>query len=153
MKNFLRYLYHDVKIGMKMVYVVAMESAINVQLWDWNPHVLVIVAGPVTNVIVLPKKYQTSNVQIRKLTRFVLEEVILNLNAYQEITQFETNLTEPSRALQNTQWFPRIGLFVVQAIILGPFRRNIEFLNSFHPYQHLSKSKIFKFIRSKKENL
>ena len=42
---------------------------------------------------VLPSKNQTSNVQIRKLTRFVLEEVmliILDVNAYQE--PFETNL-------------------------------------------------------------
>ena len=77
-----------------MVYVVAMESAINVQLWGWNPRVLVTRAGLVTNVNVLPKKIQTSNVQIRKLTRFVLEEVmliILDVNAYQELTQFETN--------------------------------------------------------------
>ena len=77
-----------------MVYVVAMESAINVQLWGWNPHVLVKMAGPVTIANVLPPKYQTSNVQIRKLTRFVLEEVmliILDVNAYQELTQFETN--------------------------------------------------------------
>ena len=51
-------------------------------------------AGPVTIANVLPPKYQTSNVQIRKLTRFVLEEVmliILDVNAYQELTQFETN--------------------------------------------------------------
>ena len=78
-----------------VLYVVAMESAINVQLWGWNPHVLVTVAGPVKIVNVLPQKNQTSNVQIRKLTRFVLEEVtliILDVNAYQELTQFETNL-------------------------------------------------------------
>ena len=39
-------------------------------------------------------------------------------------------LTEPRRTLQPkcTQWFPRIGLFVVQAISLGPCRRPIEFL-------------------------
>ena len=78
-----------------VLYVVAMESAMNVQFWGWNPNVLVTVAGPVTIVNVLPKKNQTSNVQIRKLTRFVLEEVmliILDVNAYQELTQFETNL-------------------------------------------------------------
>ena len=100
MKNALRlsYIYPDLKIGMKMVFVVAMESAINVQLWGWNPHVLVTVAGPmapVTVVSVLPQKNQTSNVQTRKLNRFVLEEVmliILDVNAYQELTQFETNL-------------------------------------------------------------
>jgi hypothetical protein len=54
----------------------------------------VTVAGPVPIVNVLPPKNQTSNVQIRKLTRFVLEEVmliILDVNAYQELTQFETN--------------------------------------------------------------
>ena len=41
-------------------------------------------------------------------------------------------LTEPRRALQpqGTQWFPRIGLFVVQAISLGPYRWPIEFLTS-----------------------
>ena len=39
-------------------------------------------------------------------------------------------LTEPRWALQpqGTQWFPRIGLFVVQAISLGDCRRPIEFL-------------------------
>ena len=43
-----------------------------------------------------------------------------------------TYLTTPRRALQpkGTQWFPRIGLFVVQAISLGPCRRPIEFLTS-----------------------
>jgi hypothetical protein len=54
----------------------------------------VTVAGLVKIVNVLPQKNQTSNVQIRKLTRFVLEEVmliILDVNAYQELTQFETN--------------------------------------------------------------
>ena len=102
MKNALRlsYIYPDLKIGMKMVFVVAMESAINVQLWGWNPHVLASVAGPtvILRVVnVLPPKNQTSNVQIRKLTRFVLEEVmliILDSNAYQELTQFETTISQ-----------------------------------------------------------
>ena len=37
-------------------------------------------------------------------------------------------LTEPSRALQpkGTQWFSRIGFFVVQVISLGPCRRPIR---------------------------
>ena len=50
-------------------------------------------------------------------------------------------LTEPRRALQpkGTQWFPRIGLFVVQAISLGPCRRPIEFLTSLHPCGRLSR--------------
>ena len=44
-------------------------------------------------------------------------------------------LTEPRWAIQpqGTQWFSRIGLFVVQFIILGPYRRPIEFLTSSHP--------------------
>ena len=52
-------------------------------------------------------------------------------------------LTEPRWALQpqGTQWFSRIGLFVVQAIILGPYRRPIEFLTSWHPCGCLSKIK------------
>ena len=52
-----------------------------------------------------------------------------------------TLLTEPRRALQpkGTQWFPRIGLFVVRAISLGPCRRPIEFLTSSHPCGRLSK--------------
>ena len=43
-------------------------------------------------------------------------------------SRIQTRLTEPRRALQpkGTQWFPRIGLFVVQAIILGPCRRPIS---------------------------
>ena len=47
-------------------------------------------------------------------------------------------LTEPRSALQpkSTQRFPRIGLFLVQAISLGPCRRPIEFLTSSHPYVH-----------------
>ena len=50
-------------------------------------------------------------------------------------------LTEPRWAIQprSTQWFPRIGLFVVQAISLGPCRRPFEFLNSSRPYCRLSK--------------
>ena len=50
-------------------------------------------------------------------------------------------LTEPRRALQpkGTQWFPRIGHFVVQAISLGPCRRLIEFLTSSYPFGRLSK--------------
>ena len=50
-------------------------------------------------------------------------------------------LTEPRWAIQpqGTQWFSRIGLFVVQAIILGPYRRPIEFLTSWHPCGRLSK--------------
>ena len=48
--------------------------------------------------------------------------------------------TEPRWALQpqSTQWFPRIGLFVVQAISLGPCRWLIEFLTSSHPCGRLS---------------
>ena len=50
-------------------------------------------------------------------------------------------LTEPRWALQpqSTQWFPWIGLFVVQAISLGPCRRPIEFLTSSNPCGRLSK--------------
>ena len=50
-------------------------------------------------------------------------------------------LTEPRWAPQpqGTQWFPRIGLFVVQAISLAPCRWPIEFLTSSHPCGHLSK--------------
>ena len=50
-------------------------------------------------------------------------------------------LTEPKRALQpkGTQWFPRIELFGVQAISLGPCRRPIEFLTSSYPCGGLSK--------------
>ena len=49
--------------------------------------------------------------------------------------------TEPRWAIQpqGTHWFSRIGLFVVQAIILGPYRRPIEFLTSWHPCGRLSK--------------
>ena len=52
-----------------------------------------------------------------------------------------TYLTEPSRALQpkSTQGFPRIGLFVVQAISLGGCR----------PIDFLTLSQFFKFIRLK----
>ena len=41
-------------------------------------------------------------------------------------------LTEPRWPLQpkGTQWFLRIGLFVVRAISLGPCRRPIEYLTS-----------------------
>ena len=51
------------------------------------------------------------------------------------------SLTEPRRAIQpkGTQWFPRIGLFVVRAISLGPCRRPIEYLTSSHPCGRLSK--------------
>ena len=50
-------------------------------------------------------------------------------------------LTESRRTLQpkGTWWFPRIGLFGVQAISLGPFRGPIEFLTSLHPCRCLSK--------------
>ena len=50
-------------------------------------------------------------------------------------------LTESRWALQpqGTQWFPKIGLFLVQAISLGPCRWPIEFLTSSHPCGHLSK--------------
>ena len=43
-------------------------------------------------------------------------------------------LTEPRWPLQprGTQWFLRIGLFVVRAISLGPCRRPIEFLTTSH---------------------
>ena len=52
-----------------------------------------------------------------------------------------TPLTEPRRALQpkGTQWFPWIGLFVIQANSLVPCRRLIEFLTSSHPCGRLSK--------------
>ena len=55
--------------------------------------------------------------------------------------QYIIVLTEPRRALQlkGTLWFPRIRLFVVHAISLGPCRRPIEFLISLHPCGHLSK--------------
>ena len=55
--------------------------------------------------------------------------------------QLTLNLTEPRWAIQpqGTQWFSRIGLFVVQAISLGPCRRPIEFLTSSHPCGRLSK--------------
>ena len=51
------------------------------------------------------------------------------------INAIHKSLTEPRRALQHmgNQWFPRIGLFVVQAISLSPCRRSIEFLTSSHP--------------------
>ena len=51
------------------------------------------------------------------------------------------HLTEPRWALQpqGTKWFSRIGLFVVQVIILGLCRRPIEFLTSWHPCGRLSK--------------
>ena len=50
-------------------------------------------------------------------------------------------LTEPRWPLQprGTQWFLRIGLFVVRAISLGPCRRPIEYLTSSHPCGRLSK--------------
>ena len=50
-------------------------------------------------------------------------------------------LTEPRWALQpqSTQWFPWIGLFVVQALSLNPCRRPIEVLISLHPCGRLSK--------------
>ena len=50
-------------------------------------------------------------------------------------------LTEPRWPLQprGTQWFLRIGLFVVRAISLGPCRRPIEYLTSLHPCGRLSK--------------
>ena len=53
----------------------------------------------------------------------------------------EKILTEPRWALQpqGTQWFSRIGLFVVQAISLGPCRRPIKVLTSLHPCGRLSK--------------
>ena len=61
-------------------------------------------------------------------------------------------LTEPRRALQpkGTQWFPRIGLFVVRAISLGPCRRPIEFLTSSHPCRRLSKIPNSQFHKVKK---
>ena len=50
-------------------------------------------------------------------------------------------LTKPRWALQpqGTQWFLRIGLFMVQAISLGPCRTPIEVLTSSHPCGRLSK--------------
>ena len=62
-------------------------------------------------------------------------------------------LTEPRRALQppkGTQWFPRIGLFVVQAISLGPCRRPIEFLTSSNPWGHFSKITNFQIHKIEK---
>ena len=55
-----------------------------------------------------------------------------NLQWYEIKYGIQYYLTEPRRALQpkGTQWFPLIGLFVVQAISLGPCRRLIEFLIS-----------------------
>ena len=54
---------------------------------------------------------------------------------------FKHMLTEPRWALQpqGTQRFPRIWLFVVQAISLGPCRWPIEFLTSSQPCGRLSK--------------
>ena len=64
-------------------------------------------------------------------------------------------LTEPRRALQpkGTQWFPRIGLFVVQVITLGPCRRPIEFLTSSHPCGRLSKIQNSQFLKAEKWKL
>ena len=52
-----------------------------------------------------------------------------------------TTLTEPRWPLQprGTQWFLRIGLFVVRAISLGSCRSPIEYLTSLHPCGRLSK--------------
>ena len=53
----------------------------------------------------------------------------------------DCHLTEPKRTLQRRsaqQWFPRIGLFAIQAISLGSCWRPIKFLTSSHPCGHLS---------------
>ena len=57
-------------------------------------------------------------------------------------------LTEPRWAIQpkGTQWFSRIGLFVVQAIILGPCRRPIEFWPHDTPAGVYQKSQIVKIL-------
>ena len=59
----------------------------------------------------------------------------------QQCSNMHFSLTEPRWPLQprGTQWFLRIGLFVVRAISLGPCRRPIEYLTSSHPCGRLSK--------------
>ena len=66
----------------------------------------------------------SANVTLHRARMSLDMDAILNFDRF--------NLTEPRWALQpqGTQWFSRIGLFVVQAIILGPYRRPIEFLSS-----------------------
>ena len=70
-----------------------------------------------------------------------MEKILtIYVNFHQIICNYKP-LTEPRWAIQpqGTQWFSRIGLFVVQAISLGPCRRPIEFLTSSHPCGRLSK--------------
>ena len=50
-----------------------------------------------------------------------------------------------------TQWFHRIGLFVVQAISLGPCRRPVEFLTSLHHCGRLSKIPNFQIHKVEKQ--
>ena len=62
-------------------------------------------------------------------------------NAMYKLNICHHALTKPRWALQpqGTQWFLRIGLFMVQAISLGPCRTPIEVLTSSHPCGRLSK--------------
>ena len=61
-------------------------------------------------------------------------------------------LTEPRRALQpkGTQWFRQIGLFVVQAISLGPCRRSIAFFTSSQSCRRFSKISNFQIHKVEK---
>ena len=85
---------------------------------------------------VIPKYYYTVESRFKK-ARFEKERLLLQPIFLHKLF----DLTEPRRALQpkGTQWFPRIGLFEVQAINLGPCRRPLEFLTSLQHCKHLSK--------------
>ena len=67
-----------------------------------------------------------------KSTKNINTDILKRQHKFEIICHLIWRLTEPRWALQpqGTQWFPRIGLFVVQAISLGPYRWPIEFLTS-----------------------
>ena len=70
------------------------------------------------------------------------DRILPFLTTFTQLTEKLKNiLTEPRWALQPqvTQWFPWIGLFVVQAFSLDPCRRPIEVLTSLHPCGRFSK--------------
>ena len=81
---------------------------------------------------------------IKSQNELVLLTVTYMYLKVQQIRRIYFSKTPFSKNLRNglfkgTQSFPRIGLFVVQAISLGLCRRPIEFLTSSHPCRRLSK--------------
>ena len=96
------------------------------------------------------QKTRVMKIFINFYTRIV--KYIFTRQFFFEMPTRLTILTEPRKALQpkSTQWFPRIILFVVQAISLGPCKRPIEFLTSSHPCCRFSKIPNFQIHKIEK---